>query len=42
VRRFAGRFVVARPGGPRPRAGGVGPDFDVESTASDVDQRSLP
>jgi UPF0716 protein FxsA len=43
VRRFAGRFVVARPGGPRsrPRAGG-GPGFDVDGTASEVDTRSLP
>ncbi len=34
VRRFAGRFVVARP----PRAAG----FDVDGTATEVDPRTLP
>src|SRR4051794_11442284 len=42
VRRFAGRFVVAQPGGARPRPRAGGPDFDVDGTASEVDQRSLP
>jgi UPF0716 protein FxsA len=34
VKRFAGRFVVARP----PRASG----FDVDGTATEVDPRTLP
>lgn len=38
VRRFAGRFVVARPGGSRP-PGGAG--FDVDGTATDVDPRTV-
>jgi UPF0716 protein FxsA len=38
VRRFAGRFVVSRPGGAPPR----GPGFDVDGTASEVDPRPLP
>jgi UPF0716 protein FxsA len=38
VRRFAGRFVVSRPGSAPPR----GPGFDVDGTASEVDPRTLP
>jgi UPF0716 protein FxsA len=38
VRRFAGRFVVARPGS----AGRPGRGFDVDGTASEVDPRPLP
>lgn len=38
VRRFAGRFVVARPGGSRPPRGA---GFDVDGTATDVDPRTV-
>jgi UPF0716 protein FxsA len=38
VRRVGGRFVVARPGGPTPRASA----FDVDGSASEVDSRTLP
>jgi UPF0716 protein FxsA len=38
VRRFAGRFVVARPGS----VGRPGRGFDVDGTASEVDPRPLP
>jgi UPF0716 protein FxsA len=38
VRRFAGRFVVARPGS----AARPGRGFDVDGTASEVDPRPLP
>jgi UPF0716 protein FxsA len=38
ARRFAGRFVVSRPGS-APRRG---PGFDVDGTASEVDPRTLP
>jgi UPF0716 protein FxsA len=38
VRRFAGRFVVARPGS----ASRPGRGFDVDGTASEVDPRPLP
>jgi UPF0716 protein FxsA len=37
-RRFGGRVLVGRPGPRRDRGGG----FDVDGTATEVDQRSLP
>ena len=40
VRRFAGRLIVAVPGGGRRRPPG-GPGADVDSTATEVDPRSL-
>ena len=41
VRRFAGRLIVAVPGGSRPRA--TRPQAgDVDSTATEVDPRALP
>jgi UPF0716 protein FxsA len=39
LRRFVGRFRVARPGGSRPPRG---TGFDVDGTASEVDPRTLP
>ncbi len=41
VRRFAGRFIVAAPGGARRRPA-RGPGADVDSTATEVDPRTLP
>ena len=41
VRRFAGRLFLAVPGGPR-RGPPRGPGADVDSTATEVDPRSLP
>ena len=41
VRRFAGRFIVAAPGSARRRPA-RGPGADVDSTATEVDPRTLP
>ena len=41
VRRFAGRLIVAAPGSARRRPP-RGPGADVDSTATEVDPRSLP
>jgi UPF0716 protein FxsA len=41
VRRFTGRIIVAAPGSARRRPP-RGPGADVDSTATEVDPRSLP